>query len=39
MTQLHIHGLAHAFGRDEIFSGIDFNLAAGEVVEIGRAHV
>jgi NitT/TauT family transport system ATP-binding protein len=34
MTQLHIHGLAHAFGRDEIFSGIDFNLAAGEVVAL-----
>jgi NitT/TauT family transport system ATP-binding protein len=34
MTQLHIHGLAHAFGRDEIFSGIDFNLGAGEVVAL-----
>jgi len=34
VTQLHIHGLAHAFGRDEIFSGIDFNLAAGEVVAL-----
>ncbi|RRV07865.1 ATP-binding cassette domain-containing protein [Stutzerimonas xanthomarina] len=34
MTQLHIHGLAHAFGRDEIFSGINFNLAAGEVVAL-----
>lgn len=34
MTQLHIHGLAHAFGRDEIFSGIDFNVAAGEVVAL-----
>ncbi len=34
MTQLHMHGLAHAFGRDEIFSGIDFNLAAGEVVAL-----
>ncbi|OCX93237.1 MAG: ABC transporter ATP-binding protein [Pseudomonas sp. CO183] len=34
MTQLHIHGLAHAFGRDEIFSGIDFNLAAREVVAL-----
>ncbi|PKL97269.1 MAG: ABC transporter ATP-binding protein [Gammaproteobacteria bacterium HGW-Gammaproteobacteria-9] len=34
MTQLHIHGLAHAFGRDEIFNGIDFNLAAGEVVAL-----
>lgn len=34
MTQLHICGLAHTFGRDEIFSGIDFNLAAGEVVAL-----
>ncbi|AEA81997.1 ATP-binding cassette domain-containing protein [Pseudomonas sp. WS 5018] len=34
MTQLHIHGLAHAFGRNEIFSGIDFNLTAGEVVAL-----
>lgn len=34
MTQLHIHGLAHAFGRDEIFSGIDFSLTAGEVVAL-----
>jgi len=34
MTQLHIHGLAHAFGRDEIFSGIEFNLGAGEVVAL-----
>ncbi|WP_448132537.1 ABC transporter ATP-binding protein [Stutzerimonas chloritidismutans] len=34
MTQLHIHGLAHAFGRDEVFSGIDFSLAAGEVVAL-----
>jgi len=34
MTQLHIHGLAHAFGRDEIFSGIDFNLTAGEVLAL-----
>ncbi len=34
MTQLHIHGLTHAFGRDEIFSGINFNLAAGEVVAL-----
>tara|TARA_Y100001951_G_scaffold47423_1_gene37474 strand:+ start:2749 stop:3573 length:825 start_codon:yes stop_codon:yes gene_type:complete len=34
MTQLHIYGLAHAFGRDEIFSGIDFSLAAGEVVAL-----
>lgn len=34
MTQLHIHGLAHAFGRDEIFSGIDVNLTAGEVVAL-----
>jgi len=34
MTLLHIHGLAHAFGRNEIFSGIDFNLTAGEVVAL-----
>jgi len=34
MTQLHIHGLAHTFGRDEVFSGIDFSLAAGEVVAL-----
>ncbi|MCW3147650.1 ATP-binding cassette domain-containing protein [Stutzerimonas stutzeri] len=34
MTQLQVHGLGHAFGRDEIFSAIDFNLSAGEVVAL-----
>ena len=34
MSQLHARGLAHAYGRDEIFAGIDFSLAAGEVVAL-----
>ncbi|EIK51691.1 ABC transporter [Stutzerimonas stutzeri TS44] len=34
MKRLHARGLAHAFGRDEIFSGIDFSLDAGEVVAL-----
>ncbi|EXF42850.1 taurine ABC transporter ATPase [Pseudomonas sp. BAY1663] len=34
MKHLQVHGLGHAFGRDEIFAGIDFGLAAGEVVAL-----
>lgn len=34
MKRLQVHGLGHAFGRDEIFAGIDFGLAAGEVVAL-----
>ncbi|MCF6751694.1 ATP-binding cassette domain-containing protein [Pseudomonas stutzeri] len=34
MKRLHARDLAHAFGRDEIFSGIDFSLDAGEIVAL-----
>lgn len=33
-AELHVHGLAHAFARDEVLSGIDFRVRAGEVVAL-----
>ena len=34
MSQLHARNLAHAYGRDEIFAGIEFSIGAGEVVAL-----
>lgn len=34
VTALRVHGLSHAFARDEVLSGIDFRVRAGEVVAL-----
>ena len=34
VSALHVHGLSHAFARDEVLSGIDFGVRAGEVVAL-----
>ncbi|MDA0234873.1 MAG: ATP-binding cassette domain-containing protein, partial [Proteobacteria bacterium] len=33
-AELRVHGLSHAFARDEVLSGIDFRVRAGEVVAL-----
>jgi NitT/TauT family transport system ATP-binding protein len=34
VSALRVHGLSHAFARDEVLSGIDFGVRAGEVVAL-----
>ena len=33
-AELHVHGLSHAFARDEVLSGIHFRVRTGEVVAL-----